>query len=146
MKTDFRNIHIGHLIAERVEECNMDNVRICNFFSYSQEEVDEMYTKKNLCTELLLKWSKLLCYDFFRLYTQHLILYSPPERSGEKEVSVPTSLPLFRKHIYTKELISFVIEQINIGAMNKNEVITKYRIPKTTLYKWLSKYNSRIIA
>lgn len=141
MKTDFKDIHIGQFIVKRVQECDMDNVRICNFFRCSQEEVEEMYKKQDLGTELLLKWSKLLSYDFFRLYTQHLILYSPPEGGEKKNEPVSTSLPMFRKHIYTKELISFVIDQINIGAMNKSEVMSRYRIPKTTLYKWLSKYN-----
>lgn len=141
MKTDFKNIHIGQFIAKRVKECDMDNVRICNFFSCSQQEVEEMYIKQDLSSDMLLKWSKLLRYDFFRLYTQHLVLYSPPDSSERKEDTVSKALPVFRKHIYTKELISFVIDQINIGEMNKNDVITKYRIPKTTLYKWLSKYN-----
>ncbi|MDR6458732.1 hypothetical protein J2786_001825 [Chryseobacterium vietnamense] len=143
MKTDFKDIRIGQFIAKRVQECDMDNVRICNFFRCSQEEVEEMYKKQDLCTELLLKWSKLLSYDFFRLYTQHLILYSPPEGGEKKNEPVSTSLPMFRKHIYTKELISFVIDQINTGAMNKSEVMSRYRIPKTTLYKWLSKYNPK---
>ena len=146
MKTNFKNIHIGQFITQRVKECDVDNVRICKFFGCSQAEVDQMYTMQNLCTELLLKWSKLLRYDFFRLYTQHLVLYSPPESSEKKENTVSASLPLFRKHIYTKELISFVIEQINRGEMNKNEVISKYRIPKTTLYKWPSKYNHKLNA
>ena len=64
MKTDFKDIRIGQFIAKRVQECDMDNVRICNFFRCSQEEVEEMYKKQDLCTELLLKWSKLLSYDF----------------------------------------------------------------------------------
>ncbi len=33
-----------------------------------------MYKQKNLDTEMLLKWSKLLEYDFLRIYSQHLIL------------------------------------------------------------------------
>ncbi|MFS8276392.1 helix-turn-helix domain-containing protein [Chryseobacterium sp. S90] len=28
--------------------------------------------------------------------------------------------------------------------MTREEVISKYRIPKTTLYKWLNKYNEYI--
>ena len=101
----------------------------------------EMYKHKSLDTEILLKWSKLLEYDFFRIYTQHLILYAPPVKQEENENNKKSSLPQFRKNIYTKEIIDFILEQISNGKMTKNEVIERYRIPKTTLYKWISKYS-----
>ena len=53
-----------------------------------------------------------------------------------------TSLPRFRKNIYTKEIIDFVLEQINTKEMTKTEVMERYGIPKTTLYKWISKYRN----
>ena len=99
--------------------------------------------KKNLSTDILLKWSKLLEYDFFRLYSQHLILYAPLSAVDEKtKLKKRSSLPQFRKNIYTKEIINFVLEQITTGKMTKNQVIERYNIPKTTLYKWISKYKS----
>ena len=115
--------------------------RICNFFKCKEKEVTEMYQAKSLDTEILLKWSKLLEYDFFRIYTQHLILYAPPVKQEENENNEKSSLPQFRKNIYTKEIIDFILEQISNGKMTKNEVIERYRIPKTTLYKWISKYS-----
>ena len=102
-----------------------------------------MYKVPSLDTELLLKWSKILDYDFFRLYTQHLILYAPLSAVDEKtKVKKKSSLPQFRKNIYTKEIINFVLEQINTKEMTKTEVMKRYGIPKTTLYKWISKYKN----
>lgn len=137
---NFKYIHIGSLIELRVKECDMDISRISNFFSCKEEEILEVYRKTDLDTHLLLKWSKLLEYDFFRLYTQHLILYSPASTVKQKELSAKASLPTFRKNIYTKEVIDFILQQIKSGEMSKNKTIEKYKIPKTTLYKWIEKY------
>ena len=41
------------------------------------------------------KWSKLLSYDFFRIYTQYLVLYSPPSARQEENKTLKTSLPTF---------------------------------------------------
>ena len=110
----------------------------------TEEEIQEMYTQGNLSTNILLKWSKLLEYDFFRIYTQHLILYSPPSSDvkSEKQTRNKTTLPQFRKNIYTKEIIDFILEQIEKKEMTKNQIMERYRIPKTTLYKWISKHKS----
>lgn len=115
--------------------------RICNFINSSEVEILKMYQAQSLDTELLLRWSKLLQYDFFRIYSQHLILYSPP--SAKSETIKPSSLPVFRKNIYTKEIIEFILEEIDEGKITKKEVVDKYRIPKTTLYKWIEKYKTR---
>ncbi|MGV0925535.1 transposase [Empedobacter tilapiae] len=139
---NFKNIHIGHLIKQRVKECQIENPRICNFLKCTEEEIQEMYQAESLDSKVILLWAKLLEYDFFRIYSQHLILYSPANldyiKTDEKE---DTSLPRFRKNIYTKEIIGFILEQINSKKMTKRQVIERYKIPKTTLYKWLSKYN-----
>lgn len=140
----FKEIHIGILINQKVAESEIDVSRICNFFKNSEEEIEVMYKSRSLDSEILLKWSKLLGFDFFRIYTQHLILFCPQEsvnynqRSGQKK----SSLPQFRKNIYTKEIIDYVLELIKTGELTKLEVIEKYRIPKTTLYKWISKYKT----
>ena len=105
-----------------------------------------MYTQENLSTDVLLKWCKLLEYDFFRIYSQHLILYAPVSAPNENrslrkaQTNKKTTLPQFRKNIYTKEIIDFILEQISTKKMTINEVLGKYKIPKTTLYKWISKH------
>lgn len=130
------------MIKERIAESGIEISRICNFFNCTEDEVIEMYQQENLPTDILLKWSKLLEYDFFRIYSQHLILYAPPsanEKRSKKEDKKQT-VPQFRKNIYTKEVIDFIIEQIDTEKMTKKQIIERYNIPKTTLYKWISKY------
>ena len=137
---NYKNIHIGQMIKERIAESEMETLRICNFFNCTEDEVIEMHQQENLPTDILLKWSKLLEYDFFRIYTQHLILYAPPSAKEQDSKTEKSSLPQFRKNIYTKEIITFILEQIDSGAMTKIEVMEQYKIPKTTLYKWIDKY------
>ena len=140
---NFKDIHIDYFINQRVTENGIEISRICNFLKCTEKEISKMYQSKSLDTELLLRWSKLLEYDFFRVYSQHLILYAPisaDEKANQQNVN--TSLPQFRKNIYTKEIIDFILEQIEKKEMTKNQIIKRYRIPKTTLYKWISKHKS----
>jgi hypothetical protein len=141
---DLKEINIGLMIKTRVVESEIEIDRICNFFNSTEEEILQMYKSDDLDTKALLKWSKLLEYDFFRLYSQHLILYAPLSSSGYNRISdkekSKSSLPQFRKNIYTREIIEFVLGKISKGEMTKLEIVTKYKIPKTTLYKWMIKY------
>ena len=140
---NFKDIHIGSFINQRVTENGIEISRICNFMKCTEKKITEMYQSKSLDTELLLRWSKLLEYDFFRVYSQHLILYAPisaDEKANQQNVN--TSLRQFRKNIYTKEIIDFILEQIEKKEMTKNQIMERYRIPKTTLYKWISKHKS----
>ena len=139
---NFKHIHIGQMIEKIVAESGIEISRLCNFMKFTEEEITKTYNEENLPTDVLLKWSKILEYDFFRIYSQHLILYAPPsanENKSKKE-NQKSTVPQFRKNIYTKEIIDFILEQVNTGKMTKNEIINRYRIPKTTLYKWISKY------
>lgn len=139
MDSNFRNIHIGKFIHLRVKENNIDVPRICNFMKCTEPEINEMYTKENLSTNTLLKWSKLLEYDFFRLYSQHLILYAPPSASIREFDG--SKLPRFRKNIYTREMIDFILELIEKEEKTKRQITDEYRIPYTTLCKWIVKHN-----
>ncbi|WP_326982417.1 transposase [Chryseobacterium sp. MYb264] len=140
--TSFKDINIGTLIEQRVTEYEIEISRICNFFSCSEDKIKEMYRSHTIETELLLKWSKLLEYDFFRIYSQHLILFSPQSNFYTCQKEKTSSLPQFRKNIYTKEVIEFIVELINSGEKNMNEVIERYGIPKTTLHRWTVKYRN----
>ena len=139
---NFKSIHIGILINKAVTESGIEMSRFCNFFKCSTDDISEMMNAKSIDTETLLKWCKLLEYDFFRIYTQHLILYAPTSAKAENTKKQKPVLPQFRKNIYTKEIIDFVLEQINTKKMTKTEVMERYGIPKTTLYKWISKYKN----
>ena len=135
---NFKSIHIGILINKAVTESGIEMSRFCNFFKCSTDDISEMMNAKSIDTETLLKWCKLLEYDFFRIYSQHLILYAPiKSENPNREKSL---LPQFRENIYTREIIDFILERIQTNEMSKNEVIERYGIPKTTLYKWISKY------
>ncbi|MCT2409142.1 transposase [Chryseobacterium antibioticum] len=133
-----KNIHIGKLIETRWRELNIPIERTCRFFKLCEEEIYEMFRLENMNSHDILKWCKLLDYDFFRLYSQHLILYSPQHKS---KIKIDTSLPKFRKSIYTKDIIDFILSEINDGARTKAQISEYYRIPKTTLYKWIAKYS-----
>lgn len=140
---NYKNIHIGNLIEKAVSESNIALPRICNFLHCTEKEVGEMYICRSLDTEIVLKWSKLLEYDFFRIYSQHLILYAPtlPKMKNASPEEKKTALPRFRKNIYTREVIDFVLEQIKNGEMTREEIVIRYKIPKTTLHKWIEKYS-----
>ncbi|WP_313090270.1 transposase [Chryseobacterium flavum] len=140
---NFKNIHVGSLINKVVAEKEIELHRICNFLKCTEKEIEEMYAMKSLDADILLKWSKLLEYDFFRLYSQHLILYAPMGRNNytqKGENSSKLLIPRFRKNIYTIEIVNYILNKIDKGEMTKSEIIKRYHIPKTTLYKWLNKY------
>ncbi|MBL1221918.1 transposase [Chryseobacterium sp. L7] len=135
---NLKKIHIGSLVKSKVDEHSMPVERIMKFFSCTEEEIGEMYSQESMDTLKLLRWSKLLSFDFFRIYTGHLVLYSPPTRK-DKAVKVGNSKIEFRKSIYTEEVKNFVLNKIKTGKLTSGEVVARYRIPKTTLYKWMKK-------
>ncbi|MDV7699277.1 transposase [Chryseobacterium soli] len=141
---DLKNINIGTLIEKSLIERGIEMDRICSFLSCTEKEVLQMYKSSHIDTKMLLRWSKLLEYDFFRLYSQHLVFYSPQASMNYNQPIAKSSslLPQFRKNLYTKEIIEFVLAKVNKKEMTKNQVINEYKIPKTTLYKWLQKYRA----
>ncbi len=134
----FKNIHIGSYIKLRVNELNITTDRICSFLNTDEQGIQEMYNSYSLDAEVLLRWSKLLKYDFFRLYSQHLILYAPIAADPDKN-NAKTQLPQFRKSVYTQEVIDFILEQLHTNKMTKSDIIQRYKIPKTTLHRWTKK-------
>ncbi|MBB4807194.1 hypothetical protein HNP38_002498 [Chryseobacterium defluvii] len=137
---NLKEINIGNLIYTKVEETNMSIERICKFLGLDENKLNEIYSERSIDTELLLKWGKLLEYDFFRLYSQHLILYSPPKAVNNKNQEKKSMLPRFRKSLYTKEMIEFILELLETENKSVAQVVEEYKIPKTTLYKWINKY------
>ncbi|WP_294241683.1 MULTISPECIES: transposase [Chryseobacterium] len=143
MENDFKDIHIGKMIRMTVEMRGISEERIYRFIPCTSKELQEIYRSSDIKVSMLLRWSKLLGYDFFRLYSQHLILYAPAEKTinnTEKKFVGAISIPQFRKNIYTREVIYFILEQIRNGQKTKIQIMEEYSIPKTTLYKWLQKY------
>lgn len=50
----FKNIHIGHLINQKVKESQIEASRIRNFFKCDEDEVQNMYSAKSLDAEVCL--------------------------------------------------------------------------------------------
>lgn len=143
MIIDVKNIHIGKLIEQRIKEMDIDEERIKKFLKCSEEELRNILFSKAIDSDVLLRFSILLEYDFFRIFSQYLILYSPPagtKKVNNKNTSDETFLPKFRKSLYTTEVINFILELILSGEKSKHEIMEEYKIPKTTLYRWLEKY------
>ncbi|CAH0194338.1 transposase [Chryseobacterium sp. Bi04] len=142
--TNLKEIHIGTIIRLLVTESDIDMSRICNFVNCTEKEVEQIFLAESLDSKLLLRLSKLLEYDLFRIYSQHLIMYAPPRKINSQNNDIrekASAIPQFRKNIYTKEVIDYILEIILNGEMTKNEVIVEYGIPKTTLYTWIRKYS-----
>lgn len=135
---NLKQIHIGSLVKTKVEELRIPSGRIMNYLHCTEDEIEEMYLKESMETQKLLKWSKLLQFDFFRIYTGHLILYAPPARM-QNSIKVQESTLTFRKSVYTEEVKMFMLDKIMTGEMTVNEIVKKYKIPRTTLYKWVKK-------
>jgi len=143
---DLKNIHIGKYIKIKWQEMDVTMERTCNFFKLDSENIEKMFRQSSLDSDILLKWSKLLEYDFFRLYSQHLIFYSPPAGADYNMVSKrkqESLLPVFKKNLYTREVIAFIMEQLKTGKKTRQQVINEYKIPKTTLYKWINKFSDQ---
>ncbi|ASE61851.1 transposase [Chryseobacterium indologenes] len=136
----FKEIIIGEFIQQKVNEMKIDMDRICNFLDCNECEIKKMYQSESLPTNVLLQWCKLLEYDFFRLYSQHLILYAPPAKQSGLVVNKNSDRITFRKNLYTEDMIQFILEMIRTEKKTKRQVIEEYRIPKTTLHKWLQKF------
>ncbi|UKB84768.1 transposase [Chryseobacterium sp. MEBOG06] len=137
----YKEIHIGKFIQEKIDESEITMERICKFLGSDEESVEKMYKSKSLDADLLLRWSKLLEYDFFRIYSSHLILYAPPS-AVNKSQQKSEKIPYFRKNIYTQEIKDFIMKRILSGEMTQGEVIKEYSIPKSTLHRWLQKSDS----
>lgn len=143
-KENFKTIHIGKSIRTRVEDLRIPEERISNFLNITEKEIKTTYESESVDSYQLLRWSKLLEYDFFRLYSQHLILYAPSNTNAKLNLKQTNfNSPKFKKNIYTKEIIDFILELLDSGNKTRQQIIDDYNIPKTTLYKWISKYSQK---
>lgn len=139
MKVNVKDIHIGNIIKGIIDERKIDIDRICNFFKMDEVEIDNMFEQKTLDSGLLLKWSKLAQYDFFRPYVTHLMLFAGISQTKNNQQHKRTDDIQFRKNIYTKEIKDYIIELVNTKQKTLPEIISEYNIPKTTVYKWMKK-------
>ncbi|WP_128330399.1 transposase [Apibacter sp. HY039] len=139
MNLDYKNINIGKLIKSRVDELQLPELRICTYFGCEEAKIHEYYNSTSIDTNILLKWCKLLEYDFFRIYTQHIILYAPLLKNLENTNLSSSKLPNFRKNIYTDEIKDFILSLVNEKKLSCKQITDMYGIPKTTIHRWINK-------
>lgn len=65
-------MHIGRLIKEQMEAQGKTTSWLARELSYCRTNVYKIYDKKSIDTDLLLRISSLLKYDFFELYSEKI--------------------------------------------------------------------------
>lgn len=142
MTNKFKHIHIGEKIKEIVDINGLSISRACKYLKCTVRDIEGMYKQESLDTVILLKWCKLLNYNFFMYYHTHLQLYkASASRTAitDKDYKVKQELT-FKKNLYSPEIIDWLVNQVKSNKVKPNEIVEKYKIPKTTLYRWLRKY------
>lgn len=66
------NMHIGQLIKQQVEEQGRTVVWLAKQLSYSRTNVYKIYEKSSVDTDLLMRISNVLDYDFFSVYSSRI--------------------------------------------------------------------------
>lgn len=137
-----RNIHIGNIITNVILEKKLTDKELSFKLKISIDEINKQLTSNTMDTITLLKWSRALRYDFFRLYSSHLMLHHGISNSiSKKALNIDIKGIQIRKNVYTKEMIFFLVNKVKSNEMKPMQVIDKYGIPKTTFYKWLLKFS-----
>ncbi len=139
---DYKNIHIGTHIKHIATCKELSISRACTFLKCSHQDILDMYCKKSLDSELLLRWCKLLDYNFFMFYHTHLQIFKPLASTTKilkNSDSKRDEEYVFRKNIYSKEIINWILEKLNKEELSVKDVIEKYNIPKTTIYRWIQR-------
>lgn len=94
-----KEIHIGNLIRLKVQEQNIQFSRMCNFLTCSEEDILKTFDCRSCDTYLLLRWSKLLEYDFFRFilvtlfFFHHVQINLPKRMKKESRILEKTFIP-----------------------------------------------------
>lgn len=76
-------IHIGKLIRKRVKEQHLTVVWLANQLSCTRTNVYKMFERYSIDTEVLMKLSIVLDFDFFSLYSGELVEYKKMEKGGK---------------------------------------------------------------
>ena len=139
---DYKEIHIGQHIKRISKVKQLSISRACRFLGCNAHDIDQMFTQESLDAKLLLKWSKLLDYNFFMFYHTHLQLYKPSAAKAKLNNEVPNQKKgdyNFRKNLYSPEVINWILEQFNNQTLTIKDIIERYNIPKTTIYRWIKR-------
>ena len=69
MGRDVKPIHIGKCIKEQVESEGLTTVWLADQLGYHRTNLYKIYEMQTIDTGVLFRISKILKYDFFKLYT-----------------------------------------------------------------------------
>ncbi len=83
METHNSNIHIGQLIHEQLRKDQRSVGWLAREIHYSRNHLYKVFRKPSLDTDLLLRISKAMQFNFFQYYTADF-LGSIRERTGEE--------------------------------------------------------------
>ena len=133
---NFKKIHIGYVLKSIVYERKLEEEDVLKYFKITKETLDEIYNTRNVKLDELLKWSKFLRFDLFRLFSMHLMLHHGISITKSMKADGNAGISI-RKNVYTQEIKVFVVNQIRNEEISVTDAIKKYSIPKTTLYNWL---------
>lgn len=145
---DYKHIHIGGHIKKIAEIRNISIARMCLSFECSYNDIQKMYNQVTLDSGILLKWCKLLDYNFFMIYHSHLQLYAPKAsvtKLNVKKRSKHNEDYVFRKNLYSPEIIGWILDKLQKNELSISEVISTYNIPRTTIYRWKKKQASFLV-
>jgi hypothetical protein len=136
---NLREIHIGNIISEYIEKEDIKANDVIKKMKISKHKLTSTLASKSIDSDELLKWSKFFNIDLFRLYSGHLILHHGISGIKPKK-SIKTEKLIIRKNVYTIEIKKFIIDQVKNKELTVSDAISKYNIPKTTIYKWIRQY------
>lgn len=66
-------IHIGRLIKQKMEERHLTVVWLARHLSCSRTNIYKMFERYSIDTEVLMKLSTILDFDFFSFYSDELV-------------------------------------------------------------------------
>ncbi len=143
---DYKKIHIGSHIKKVAEINELSIIRACTFLKCSHQDILDMYNSSTLDSGVLLRWCKLLDYNFFMFYHTHLQLYKPAASTAKlvkKSTDEHHKAYVMRKNLYSPELIEWLLHKLDKKELSIKEIIENYNIPKTTIYRWKKKLNNK---
>lgn len=146
---DYKQIHIGNHIKTIAELKELSISRACLFLKCSHKDIQDMYLKETLDSGLLLRWCKLLDYNFFMFYHTHLQLHAPSAAKAKVKTKESDKLKSevkpndydFKKNLYMPELIDWIVNKLHKEEISIQQAMDRYQIPKTTIYRWKKRVN-----
>ena len=143
---NYKHIHIGQCLKGIVEIKEISSSQICSFFQCDYQSILEVYEQETIDSGILLRWCKFLDYNMFMFYHSHLQLYTPSAAGTKLKKSSSkgdNSRYVFRKNLYSPEVVDWILGELNSNRLSVKEVMEKYNIPRTTIYRWQKKYQQK---